>query len=326
MELPLNLPVEIYRKAGMPATLDAGTTARRFENKILMNRVTDVNFGDQQYSKRLRQALTDKFNRMDHGGTGNLTNALVAYLAENIPDVAQESEKNYMVKEPWGLIQQPILWFSKGNEEDNEEENEFLSLPYFPFISNCKGGDSQLPISKIFEDNPGCFLTPFVSTQAVDPYLLINYLWQQIDEPTADRCNMILECSYEEQIDIVTTVPRWYEQPGGTELWYMSNDPQKPEAYEPLYTVQDDGEIAQEYGWGRSVAIKEQLGTFRALPVIVRSTSTNTGGLPMQIPATNSFLFLLPSGWSDEENDQNRNIFRRFLSHYYFCQRNAYTV
>ena len=33
---------------------------------------------------------------------------------------------------------------------------EFIGLPYFPFFSNCRGFDSHIHISKMFESHPDC--------------------------------------------------------------------------------------------------------------------------------------------------------------------------
>merc|ERR1711871_1345824 len=51
-------------------------------------------------------------------------------------------------------------------------DTDFLGLTYFPFFSNCRGFDSHIYTSKLFEDypKPDCKLVPQSDVQFVAPY------------------------------------------------------------------------------------------------------------------------------------------------------------
>ena len=153
-------------------------------------------------------------------------------MLASLPDPVAGSEANYMVQEPWGDIQQQVLWWTIGDEE----ENSFLGLPYFPFISNCKGADNNIAISKVSEDNPSCILIDFENTVSVD-----ENFWNSQMEPTSDQCFLEMECSYEEQIDIPLTGYRWYELGAGVPLWWITYQALPPEEYEPVFETALDG-------------------------------------------------------------------------------------
>merc|ERR1711871_1035308 len=296
MALPLNLPVDIKRRPGQPATGDAGTTEQKFENKILINRISDVTFGDSNYEDRHVAAYNTEYIL----ATRHITPALrpsredclaghesCQVVASNLhmfgaglPDSEGGSRSNYMIEEPWGDIQQQYLWWSIGDELG---ENSFLGLPFLPYISNCRGSDSQIPLSKIIEDNPGCENILYDNTVPVD-----EYFWNMRLNPESDRCdNLVLKCSYEEQIDIPLTEFRWYEQMVGVPLWYLSVEPIPARAYEPDFVINPDKSRTYETRWGRGQDIENIIGTYLALPVVITTSAYQLnieGGLQDVIP------------------------------------------
>ena len=176
LAMPLNLPVETYRLPGQPATYDAGTTGQRFEDKVLINRISDINFGDVGYIKRITDQYTHQYTELKAGRSNPpLTAAEIELLPPFadmflLPDVEFFSDYNYMVPDEIENVQQQYIWWSTGDKEDNT----FLGLPYLPFISNCKGTDNHISISKIFEDNPQCLNIKYDQTLPVNPYFWVG--------------------------------------------------------------------------------------------------------------------------------------------------------
>jgi hypothetical protein len=83
-----------------------------------------------------------------------------------------------------------------------------------------------------------------------------------------------MDCTYEEQIDIPLTQMRWYEQPAGTALWYLSAEPLQPSAYEPIFTVKPDlttDKDSYTQLWGRGQEINSIIGVFYLLLVFEMS-------------------------------------------------------
>lgn len=92
---------------------------------------------------------------------------------------------------------------------------DYVSMPYLPFFSNCKGFDKYIPIFSIFEQNPGCDLVMPNETKYIKTFGFGS-------EPKADECKGIqLECIYDEDLDQATDSPKWYEE-GPSTLFYMS--------------------------------------------------------------------------------------------------------
>ena len=97
--------------------------------------------------------------------------------------------------------------------------DDYVTMPYLPFFSNCKAFDNHIPIFAIFEQNPKCDLVSVEDTIYTAPFHFKSF-------PIADRCvDIDFECIYDENLDQVTDYPRWFEQ-GPDILFYITKDPQ----------------------------------------------------------------------------------------------------
>lgn len=92
-------------------------------------------------------------------------------------------------------------------------------LPYLPYFSNCKGFGKYIPFWAIFELNKGCDLVDPSDTEPTEEFGFGT-------TPKADQCmNIELSCIYDEVPDDNQQVPRWWEQPLGTSVFFLSRDP-----------------------------------------------------------------------------------------------------
>ena len=141
MSMPLNLPVETYRLPNSPIGGARGTTSTRFENKVLIGRISDVAFGDENYQRRIedQQAYEYLTLKLANNGAPPDNKTLIEWWY--VPDVETESSSLYSVPDDWGDVQKQYLWWSVGDSE----ENEFLGKHFifyilyfnFNFIFNC---------------------------------------------------------------------------------------------------------------------------------------------------------------------------------------------
>merc|ERR1711871_1611368 len=87
---------------------------------------------------------------------------------------------------------------------------DHLYLPYLPYFSNCKGSDSHIVISKLFEDHPHCTTVNYdsiVHTNEYDPFSFY---------PNADQCKRPIQADeyYRES-----------EDKSGLKIWYNTFGP-----------------------------------------------------------------------------------------------------
>lgn len=305
LKLPLNLPVELRRKTGAAVGGGAGTYNFKFANKVLLGRNSDIYQGDPGYATRFenrkRQLYLAYLDGFDNSTGLNATS--FADFAK-IPDVKKISSELYAIPDPLSKIEHESSTFW-GYDESNLG---FLGLPYFPYFSNCKGSDSYISISKLFETDPQCPTIPYDNTVPVTPYP-----WDGSTVPYSDEClvptprdrivkqvgnetiswmgdlsGAIFECLLEESIDVppVPETFRWYEAPLGTTLFYLTNTPIPPADYEPRSTTNIDGSKTYSSYWGQGFAVQSMIGDpSKALPVNVGDLSgTYNGGQGMVVP------------------------------------------
>ena len=155
-----------------------------------------------------------------------------------------------------------------------------------PFLSNCKGYDSYMSISKLFEEHPDCTRVSYENTKNVNRYrwnLLLNPLSDQCEEDiriedrevmddgtlsTVSTKGIDLECTYEEQVEIPGGKPRWFEAEPNTKIFYITKEPRKSDE---VFTATYDMNNEIEERWGRRASISEMIDTndFKLVPVIV---------------------------------------------------------
>ena len=143
----------------------------------------------------------------------------------------------------------PQPWKFDGLNEDGQNpmvgsgDSSMIMLPYLPFFSSCRGFDSHIYLFRILESRTlaedeytqgqmgeGCKLRPSQKTRPIDPYLgFIPSLSPTEDEligpnPPQDYCDWTFKCSYEEEIEKAAVPLRWFSQPEGAALFYITLD------------------------------------------------------------------------------------------------------
>lgn len=95
-------------------------------------------------------------------------------------------------------------------------DNSAFFLPYFPYFSNCKGYGQYIPVWVPLELSPECVLIPPAQTKPIIPFYFGS-------KPVADSClNVVIECVYDELIGDAQGLPRWFELPAGTPMFYIT--------------------------------------------------------------------------------------------------------
>ncbi|CAM9251995.1 unnamed protein product, partial [Phaeothamnion confervicola] len=111
-----------------------------------------------------------------------------------------------------------------------------MLLPYLPFFSSCRGFDSYVPIYALLESE-SCAL-PTVDDGYSSSWWRRDYdvfpaqddvkyvgPWDVSGVPIADWCELSIDCQYEETLDSVEVVPRWFEAATGDTLFHIVRQP-----------------------------------------------------------------------------------------------------
>ena len=83
-----------------------------------------------------------------------------------------------------------------------------VTLPYMPYVSNCAGYDSFVPLWKLFQNPEQCLFRYPNETTTTEQFDLLS------SEKLTDYCDVKLHCRYEED---VTTGD------GARSYWFESN-------------------------------------------------------------------------------------------------------
>lgn len=163
----------------------------------------------------------------------------------------------------------------------NQIEHSFYVMPYLPYFSSCRGFDSHIPLFMLLESQEHCNLVAYNKTSWInqwDPFSAPNAI--EIDS-SMDSCSQLVQCSFEEEIDKVSPVPRWFEQPAGFELFYLTRDAQPYDRYAEAYS-----------GGNMNAGLRyftSMIDTSKAVPVSVSAGSftidekTKLSGVPRTI-------------------------------------------
>lgn len=251
LALPLNLPRQYVRPAGTVLYSE-----ELFENALLIDRTIDLDVADEEYLK-----IKVELNAELYGISRNVY---------NFTDNGRASNDLYPVPDDFEDVTQSDLWWMSGEVDEDTGEavtNIYLSLPYFPYFSECNGYGSHMSIAKVLETHPDCTFYSQADTRWVE-----DYPWTGYTSPTADTCavpvgsenkykGVDLACTYEEQVDAAASSAgaRWYESEAGTTLFYLSKQSFAVSSFEP-----GDGER-----WGRTADIDAIRDTYYKLPVEV---------------------------------------------------------
>ena len=95
---------------------------------------------------------------------------------------------------------------------------QYIFMPYFPYISNCYGYDKYLYFFDILQNDSYCNLIDYENTKIVtrNPFKRIY--------PTTDSCEINLVCKYDE-IDQNAIANRWFSLEEKTTLAYTTKEP-----------------------------------------------------------------------------------------------------
>lgn len=214
LELPLNLPMTTKRNG-----------RKVLEERILIDRPTALEVG--------------RFDLFDIGFStdGSNTNDTTAFNNERSPVPIRDD--HLLVEET------PQWWSNIGNGDSSSEP--YLALPYLPFLSNCRGYDSHISISRLLEEHPGCDL---VAEEATEPIRQLRLF--ERSSAVSDTCYAELSCLYEEDLSSPRKGRRWYEASRDQVLFHLTSDAIAASQFEAEAAGDDTGAI---HGWGRGSAI-----------------------------------------------------------------------
>jgi len=157
-------------------------------------------------------------------------------------DFAGDNESNPLVPEVFadkGDIAGLNMNVERVWPERNNVEHSHYVLPYLPFFSSCRGFDSHVPLFMLLESEEYCNLIDYNETIWIDQWNPFTTATAVEIDSSMDSCQWNIECNYEEEIDKVSTVSRWFEQKAGTQLFFISRDPHPYQRYADAYTGND---------------------------------------------------------------------------------------
>jgi len=238
-----------YRMAAQPKSLDNATSGSGDDD----DEGAEVDYGDGRafleppfYSA---QFLSDKEqeNWPDdpygqkpwRGGEGLLNHA------EKIGDPASAL---YAIPDDPDVVTVPDNWWDAGPipSDDNPvyetgPNNPFVYMPYFPFFSNCRGYDSHISIAKFLETHPDCnnenvrYGEVVPTEKYPEGTNMLNWISRsdrcrydfegRTGDGSLNRRGAILECEFEEDVQLASGNARWFEAPAESELFYLTRFP-----------------------------------------------------------------------------------------------------
>ena len=165
------------------------------------------------------------------------------------PFVTEGNVKGVGVKREIAYPEGNSGWEFQGLDENSQNpivgtgDNTIIVIPYLPFFSSCRGWDSHLYLFRVLESRTlgtpgyeigsasggqGCKLKPGKFTEKIDQYFGIFPIVSPTSEilegpnPPQDYCDWTFQCSYEEQIEKTALPKRWFSQPDGAVLFYLT--------------------------------------------------------------------------------------------------------
>jgi hypothetical protein len=263
LDLPLNLPQKYLIN-----------DSREFENRILIDRISDLYVGDKFWNQgrtiqvEKRQNSTPRFN---------------SFINDN--DDGRRLTTLYPVADDFSVVSNKNSWWEFGDStllgpDSLPQSFHFIALPYLPFFSNCRGYDSHVGISHLLQDHPLCSRIEYEDTITVNPFSFLN-----APKPLSDFClqkdeakisGIELSCLFEEDFQGAASNFRWYEAPSGSTLFRLTRNAIDPSHFEAKH---EDGILTQR--WGRSRNLEKLLSIQQLIPVIVEA---NKGGFKNAIP------------------------------------------
>lgn len=90
-----------------------------------------------------------------------------------------------------------------------------LYLPWVPYFTNCQGYGSRILWFDLLEFNDGCQLRNVEDTTIVSSIPTSGF------QPTADYCNLKLNCSFAEEVNLTTNLIKWWQINDKMTLYYI---------------------------------------------------------------------------------------------------------
>ena len=160
---------------------------KEMENRILVGRPSNITIGDP------RVISTFKEETMYDNSSSSPATETAHSTSDSISTVLEEND-----------------WWNRYNTHD------FLALPYIPFLSNCNGYDSHISLSRLLEEHPDCQAVDYDQTTPTKEHAINS------KQPVSDTClEVVLYCTYEEEIREARKNLRWFEAPPGSNLFQI---------------------------------------------------------------------------------------------------------
>nr|CCA19102.1 conserved hypothetical protein [Albugo laibachii Nc14] len=258
--LPLNLPETLRR-----VRMNDGETVFETEvvSKLLLDRMSDIFVGDpllpikRGFVRTTQQeALDGKRFLDDHSGSQRVLPT--EYFGLN------------PVKDAIGNIQHTDNWW-----DTHLNESSYMTIPYLPFFSNCRGYGSHVSISKLVESHPDCKLVPYNQTIFVD-----QYPWEKQLIPVADTCLLVdkakkergisLDCIFDENLEGGASLTRWKDHSVNPHMESNLLD------------------------WGRSSQISKLIGSGDLIAVQVGKAAGLQSAIPQEVYLTMTYYQISP--------------------------------
>lgn len=187
LELPLNLPMTMDRDG-----------RRLLEERVLIDRPTALEVG--------RFDLLG-LDLSANGTTTSPTHAASSNNREPMP-----------ILDDHRVVEERSQWWDNIDSGDYSTA-PYLALPYLPFMSNCRGYDSHISISRLLEEHPDCNLVAETETVPIRQYRLFER-----SPAVSDTCHAQLTCLYEEDLTNPRRGYRWYEASRDQVLFHLTSD------------------------------------------------------------------------------------------------------
>ena len=125
-----------------------------------------------------------------------------------------------------------------------ERHSNYITMPYFPFFSNCKGFSTRIAPFELFENKKECDLTPpnrTIPVEAKNPTFFSSESSDQA-QSTSDSCHVQLECIYDEIAEDVSAPYTARIEDSREKYWFaLTQDDTTPPfymTYDPMASTQ----------------------------------------------------------------------------------------
>ena len=104
-------------------------------------------------------------------------------------------------------------------------DQNMLYMPWVPFFTNCQGYGKKILWFDLLEYNQNCKLRSIEDTNIVES-IPTSGLY-----PTADECNIKLQCAFSEEVNLATTLIKWWKIDDKLALYYLPSYGVTPDDY-----------------------------------------------------------------------------------------------